>query len=183
MVGVQDIAVGAPGDEACDLGGAVAAPPAHRVRRRPVGGQARIAQCDEGVGHLVGGAAPPCEAVIGESERALVGRAEFEHRDPEQRGFDAARRIGACQGVGAGEAAASADPGIGHGQERPAVPLEHGGEDVDALCRVRRDDESPVSGLPQTVQEEVGMGLEPVGSEGLAGPHRDTGRASSPWAG
>jgi hypothetical protein len=113
--GVQVMAVGPAGDEACDLGGAVAAPPAHGVRRRPVDRRAWTAQCDEGIGDVIGGAAPPREAVVGQSERALAGRTKFEYRNAHQRGFDAARRIDAHQGVRTGEAAASANPGIGHG--------------------------------------------------------------------
>ncbi|MFI8988192.1 hypothetical protein ACIG63_24810 [Streptomyces antimycoticus] len=114
--------------------------------------------------------------MTGQVQRAFTRRADFEDRDPEQRGFDPARRVRARQGVSAGEAASRTDPGIGHGNERPTVPLQNRGEGIGALRRVWSYDETPVAvRLTKAVQEKVRLGLEVIRAERLAGPHRYPG--------
>ncbi len=91
------------------------------------------------------------------------------------------RRVRARQDVRAsGQRSRAPDSGIGHRDGWPGVPLHQSGEGVGSLRRVWSNDEPPVAvRLGKPVQEEVRVGLEVIGVEGLAGPHRDPGRRAS----
>ncbi|MFJ3039043.1 hypothetical protein [Streptomyces tendae] len=126
-----------------------------------------------------GGLAPGRQSVTGQAQGAFARRADFEDRDAEQGGFDPAPRVRARYRVSTSEAASCSDPGVDHRDGRPAVPLHQSGEGVGALCRVWSDDEPPVAArLGEAVQEEVRVGLEATGVEGLACPHREPGGRS-----
>ncbi|MEU6008280.1 transposase [Streptomyces sp. NPDC047453] len=143
-------------------------------RRVVIDSDWRVLQRGEGCGDLVCTAAPLREAVAGEVERALARRTDFEDRHAQQRRFDAARRIGAHHRIGAGQAAACTDPRIGHHHGENPRAMKKGSEDAVALRGMWSDDQPPVAaGHAQTVKEEVGLLVEPIGPERLARPDGD----------